>query len=193
MENLIENLIIAAIIIITVLLVLICVSVFEKINSKNKKNQNCLDFNFEQWFNIVFIAASKQTQQHSEMQKDGQQFFYDFVAYFDLGLFCIFLMTENHEFEKYCFSHLKTVLSESPKPDSFPEFIKLYNRIIDVYNECMKTQEDAGLFGKAIAESIVDYFYKDGDSLELSCCKVNDYYEYMLRFVHAFKDQYKNK
>lgn len=148
---------------------------------------------YEKWYKIIFSSAAKKTQENAQSRNDDE-LIHHLMSFFDTGLFIVVLATKNHDFERYCFRRLKESLAGSPRPDSGDAFIKLYNRIIDVFNECMKDGSDEEmLFGAAIAESVVDYFYQEGDDFEHSCHLRSELEEYMKRMAFALSEDYRNK
>ncbi len=148
---------------------------------------------YEEWYSTLFVTTSKCSQKIAKIHSDEETLGL-FASFFDVGLFTILLMTDNHDFVRYCFSSLQKALAESPLPSSYQQFVDHYDYIIDVYNECVKEeQNDMFLRFRAITESSVDYFYKEGDDLEHSYQVRDALMDYVLGVAQTFKERYSKK
>lgn len=148
---------------------------------------------YEEWYSSLFVSASNCSRKSAKTHSDEETVIL-FTSFFDIGLFTIVLMTENHDFARYCFSSLQKALAESPVPSSYQQFINHYDYIIDIYNKCVsEKQTDAAMLFRAITESSVDYFYKKGDDLERSYQVQDALLNYALSISQTFKEEYSQK
>lgn len=148
---------------------------------------------YEDWYSTLFASASNCFRKSVKTHSDEETVNF-FAAFFNVGLFTIVLMTENHDFARYCFRSLQKALAESPVPSSYQQFINHYDYIIDVYNKCVsEKQTDTAMLFRAITESSVDYFYKKGDDLERSYQVQDALMNYALSISQTFKEEYSQK
>lgn len=165
----------------------------EQESSKNV-HQSLLppESDYDRWFSVIFDSSALYAHENTK-NNSGKELIDLCVLFFNVGLFVVMLTTENHDFERYCFRRLKNILDEGSIPSLYTTYTDHYNRIIDVFNQCIREEVDSGLYFKAIAESSVDYFYKKGDDLSHSYQVTEALCRYMFSTVLTFKDSYPTK
>lgn len=158
----------------------------------SSKSELLPESDYENWFSTIFDAAALSGKKIAK--KDAVEDTLALcVSVFNVNLFMIMLMTDNHGFEQYCFQRLKEILAGSQDPSFFDLYIDHYNNIIDAYNKRVGNGGNPEFHLKAILESAVDYFYGDVDDLEryyqvLEILHINTF-----NIISSFKEFYSTK
>lgn len=148
---------------------------------------------YGKWFSTIYLSADKCTEEYMIRHTLREEVSL-LSSFFNTGLFSVLLLTENHDFEKYCFNRLKSALAEKRMLETRQYFTEHYEYIIEVFQNCLRECPDnKELALKAVIESSVDYFYREGDDLKHSYTVRDALLKNATSIVSEFFTAYKQK